>query len=224
MIEYPLLVLESATASGSIALFRDAHAVASVSVKMGAAREDPVAPAVSTLIAESGIAASAIRSVLCGAGPGSFTSLRIAAAVGKGIAWANKSTLYAVPSLLLAAASIGKEGRYLVHSDAMRGERYALPVDIDSSGEVQSAGGLLRAATAQLADYAEKRQLVSVDDIAIDAANALSISEWQLQPVSLAGWEPDYGRLAEAQVKWEVDHGIPLGVPLGIRLPTVTRD
>jgi tRNA threonylcarbamoyladenosine biosynthesis protein TsaB len=29
-------------------------------------------------------------------------------------------------------------------------------------------------------------------------------------PVDLAGWEPDYGRLAEAQVRWEAVHGRPL--------------
>ena len=26
-------------------------------------------------------------------------------------------------------------------------------------------------------------------------------------PVPLDGWEPQYGRLAEAQVKWEAEHG-----------------
>jgi tRNA threonylcarbamoyladenosine biosynthesis protein TsaB len=29
----------------------------------------------------------------------------------------------------------------------------------------------------------------------------------------LAGWEPAYGRLAEAQVKWEAAHGRPLAAP-----------
>jgi hypothetical protein len=29
-------------------------------------------------------------------------------------------------------------------------------------------------------------------------------------PVNLASWEPDYGRLAEAQVRWETAHGRPL--------------
>ena len=31
-----------------------------------------------------------------------------------------------------------------------------------------------------------------------------------LEAVSLEAWEPDYGRLAEAQVKWEAAHGRPL--------------
>ena len=29
-------------------------------------------------------------------------------------------------------------------------------------------------------------------------------------PVNLAVWEPIYGRMAEAQVQWEVVHGRPL--------------
>jgi tRNA threonylcarbamoyladenosine biosynthesis protein TsaB len=29
-------------------------------------------------------------------------------------------------------------------------------------------------------------------------------------PVNLEAWEPDYGRLAEAQVRWEAAHGRPL--------------
>jgi tRNA threonylcarbamoyladenosine biosynthesis protein TsaB len=29
-------------------------------------------------------------------------------------------------------------------------------------------------------------------------------------PVDLASWEPSYGRLAEAQVRWETQHGRPL--------------
>ena len=31
-------------------------------------------------------------------------------------------------------------------------------------------------------------------------------------PVSLDKWEPAYGRLAEAQVKWEAAHGRALSV------------
>jgi tRNA threonylcarbamoyladenosine biosynthesis protein TsaB len=32
-----------------------------------------------------------------------------------------------------------------------------------------------------------------------------------VHPVALDTWEPAYGRLAEAQVKWEAAHGRPLG-------------
>jgi tRNA threonylcarbamoyladenosine biosynthesis protein TsaB len=45
------------------------------------------------------------------------------------------------------------------------------------------------------------------------AASIMRLGVWLAQPpVSLAAWEPDYGRLAEAQVKWEQAHGRPLSV------------
>ena len=45
------------------------------------------------------------------------------------------------------------------------------------------------------------------------AGNVVRLGAWlALAPVSLAAWEPDYGRLAEAQVKWEAAHGRPLPV------------
>jgi tRNA threonylcarbamoyladenosine biosynthesis protein TsaB len=34
--------------------------------------------------------------------------------------------------------------------------------------------------------------------------------EWRDRPIELNGWEPLYGRLAEAQVKWEERYGISL--------------
>ena len=44
------------------------------------------------------------------------------------------------------------------------------------------------------------------------ARDMVVLSEGELlHPVELASWEPDYGRLAEAQVKWEAAHGRALG-------------
>jgi tRNA threonylcarbamoyladenosine biosynthesis protein TsaB len=38
--------------------------------------------------------------------------------------------------------------------------------------------------------------------------------EWRERQVSLDAWEPEYGRLAEAQVKWEERFGMALpGMP-----------
>ena len=35
---------------------------------------------------------------------------------------------------------------------------------------------------------------------------------WPLPPaVELGAWEPAYGRVAEAQARWEAAHGRPLG-------------
>jgi tRNA threonylcarbamoyladenosine biosynthesis protein TsaB len=41
--------------------------------------------------------------------------------------------------------------------------------------------------------------------------------EWRERPVSLETWEPEYGRLAEAQVKWEDRFGMALPETPAIR-------
>jgi tRNA threonylcarbamoyladenosine biosynthesis protein TsaB len=44
---------------------------------------------------------------------------------------------------------------------------------------------------------------------AAEAAQSLALAA-AAGPVDLARWEPRYGRLAEAQVKWEAAQGRPL--------------
>ena len=55
--------------------------------------------------------------------------------------------------------------------------------------------------------------------LALAAAHAEEVQDYRFKvekliegipPVDLASWEPAYGRLAEAQVKWEAAHGRPL--------------
>ena len=79
--------------------------------------------------------------VICGAGPGSFTSLRVAASVAKGIAFASGAKMYAVPSLLLTFAGtrdLVEDGNYLSVLPAMRGEFFALELSVTNG--VPNAG------------------------------------------------------------------------------------
>lgn len=224
-----MLVLEAATAAGSVALFVNGAVVGRMDVAMGAAREDALFPAVQTLLAQGGVEAQAIAAVVCGAGPGSFTSLRISAALAKGLAFAAHCPLYAISSLSLAAASVHEPGRYVVHADALRGERYAQAVDVefaesdtrgdhDGAARVVERGPLVRVAFDELDALAgDRRRLAVVASpnpeqefriVVADAAMALCCTDWHARgAVSLDTWEPAYGRLAEAQVKWEEAHG-----------------
>jgi tRNA threonylcarbamoyladenosine biosynthesis protein TsaB len=219
-----LLALDAASAAGSVALFIDESRVDVRAVRMGASTEDHLLPAIDELCRAAGIAPRAIRSVVCGEGPGSFTSLRIAASIAKGIAHANGAALFAMPSLLLAAASIAQRGEYLVHSDAMRGERFVQHVEITSEGSVVARGDVFRMTMADVPS-ALPHELQSLPLVAVasdasntsstvvipDASRALRLPAWQSGGnVDLRSWEPSYGRLAEAQVKWESVHGSPL--------------
>ena len=149
-----------------------------------------------------------------GAGPGSFTSLRIAAGIAKGIAFGAGAPLYAASSLgLTLAASPLPPGRYLVALDALRDEWYAAIYTRQQDGDVveeQPARLVPKDSLAALA--------VSVEATVIGAAGRpaephasgyLRLAEAieRSGPVDIEGWEPAYGRLAEAQVKWEATHG-----------------
>src|SRR5262249_45286456 len=163
----------------------------------------------------------AIDRVVCGSGPGSFTSLRIAGAIAKGIATGADKPLYAVPSmaLVLGGTTLAR-GRYVVAIDALRGEMYVGLYEIDRADAIVELEPARLVSASELARLALEFDARIVSPSPIDHAIAatpraaavarlgyfLSASS----PVDVNGWEPSYGRLAEAQVKWESAHGRPL--------------
>ena len=185
---------------------------------MGVTRDDTLFPAVQSLLADAALGARDLHAIVCGAGPGSFTSLRIAGSLAKGLAFAGGCALYSVSSLMLAAATVQRAGRYIVHADALRGERFALDVEIGVDGLARAQSAVRRVAFADLVPMSEGRERLAVlsspepelelQIVTPDAAAIVRSVDWFADgPVSLDQWEPDYGRLAEAQVKWEAAHG-----------------
>ncbi|MEO6877250.1 MAG: tRNA (adenosine(37)-N6)-threonylcarbamoyltransferase complex dimerization subunit type 1 TsaB, partial [Gemmatimonadaceae bacterium] len=185
------------------------------------ADEERLMPAVAAVLESAGASVTELGRVVCGAGPGSFTSLRIAGAIAKGIATGVGCPLYAVPSmaLIVGGADLG-EGRYLVAIDALRHESYVGLFDVEADGELMETERARLVATSSLDAVAEEygAQLVSPSPLpgAIHArphARAIAHFERSLVErgeVDVASWEPAYGRLAEAQVRWETAHGRPL--------------
>ncbi len=218
-----VLVLEASTTAGSVALIADMALVAVRPVAMGAGREDQLFPAVQALLSDVGATAQQLTGVVCGAGPGSFTSLRIAASLAKGLAHGASVPLFAVSSLLLAAADAIDAlpaGPTVVHGDALRGERYVLDVMMGMEG-VHAQSTLQRMTLEQLDVHAAGRPRLAVlasptPDLETRVVTPSSAHLLRIAPaawstaVSLDSWEPQYGRLAEAQVKWEASHGAPL--------------
>jgi tRNA threonylcarbamoyladenosine biosynthesis protein TsaB len=154
--------------------------------------------------------------VVCGAGPGSFTSLRIAASIAKGIADACGVPLYAVSSLLLIVAGYGAPapGEYLALLDAMRGQWFAAHVRVPSAGPPEQVGPARLLDGLTVADESARLAARTIGPgCAIDArprARGVARLVGELEragPVDLATWEPDYGRKAEAQVRWEAAYG-----------------
>jgi tRNA threonylcarbamoyladenosine biosynthesis protein TsaB len=212
------LALEAATSIGSVAVLHDGELLASRAVAMRSGAEEHLLPAIDESLREAGVTVRDLARVVCGAGPGSFTSLRVSASLAKGIAFAQGIALYAVPSLALIAgdASLG-DGVYLAVLDALRGEVFAAAY-VRAGNEVTELAPVRLVPRDSLAREAEQLQATVIGPEERPrtnplAANVVRLGAWLAQPpVSLAAWEPDYGRLAEAQVKWEQAHGRPLSV------------
>jgi tRNA threonylcarbamoyladenosine biosynthesis protein TsaB len=183
-------------------------------------QEERLMPAVLATLGEAGCSVRDVGRVICGAGPGSFTSLRIAGAIAKGIVMGNGARvegLFAVSSLALivgARSTTLEPGRWLALLDAMRGERYAALYEVGAAGAVREVErlGLLR--ESDVAGECERvgARAIGPNEMVEAAPRARGVTA-MLDEILAHGrvpidtWEPDYGRLAEAQVKWEAAHG-----------------
>ncbi|HEY6089467.1 MAG TPA: tRNA (adenosine(37)-N6)-threonylcarbamoyltransferase complex dimerization subunit type 1 TsaB [Gemmatimonadaceae bacterium] len=216
------LALEGSTYEGSVALIAGSAVVAERSLAPDGAgvsrigRGERLMPAVAECLAEVGVNRGEIARIVCGSGPGSFTSLRVAGSVAKGLAAGYGVDLFAVPSLLLTVTGARPQlapGEYLSVLDAMRGEFFAARVILGASGSATRVEPITILRADQLAVAASKvagpGQAIDARPHARGVAPILS-SIIEAGPVDLASWEPDYGRLAEAQVRWEATHGRPL--------------
>lgn len=222
------LAIEGATYEGSVALLRDSEVVAERTLRAedgGSPRAgrggERLMPAVAECLGEAGVGRGEIARIVCGSGPGSFTSLRVAGSVAKGLAAGYGVELYVVSSLLLTASGAQPSlpiGEYVSVLDAMRGEIFAARIAIRPGGAaIQSEPPMLISAE-QLGDLTVREPALRIigPGRQIDAhphargVAPILASIIDAGPVNLATWEPDYGRLAEAQVRWEAAHGRPL--------------
>lgn len=212
------LALDAAASVGTVAVLRDGALVAERSVEMRTDGNERYFPAILDALREVGAGTRDLERVVCGAGPGSFTSLRVVGALAKGIALGIDRPLFGVPSLALIVAASARTAapgsRWLATLDAMRGERYLALVTVGEAGALLSVESLGLAPASGLGARASElgAQLVGPDETLRAMPHARGIVRCHLlladtPPADLASWEPVYGRLAEAQVKWEAAHG-----------------
>ena len=230
------IALDGSTYQGSVAVIRDSEVVAERSLggeeagggrreagsgKRGAGRGDALMPAIADCLKEAAIKRESIARIVSGAGPGSFTSLRVAGSVAKGLAVGYGVDLYAVSSLILTVAGarpVLPGGEYLSVLDAMRGEYFAARVTLQPDQTVIQPEPTTLVGAEELLELAEREPLVRIVgpgqrlDFHPHARGVAPLVKSLIAqgPVDLASWEPNYGRLAEAQVRWEAAHGRPL--------------
>jgi tRNA threonylcarbamoyladenosine biosynthesis protein TsaB len=130
-----LLGIDTATATAGIAIVDQDGRVLAEARHATAGRGADLLVAIDQVCRDAAVAPAELHAVAIGAGPGSFTGLRIGMATAKGIAFAAHRPLWAVSSLAALAADAAEElGAPLpVHAggvicaalDARRGELYA---------------------------------------------------------------------------------------------------
>src|SRR5689334_24842984 len=131
------LVIDASTYDGDVAVIDDARVLAERRTVMRDALHERLMPAVAEALESAAVEITRLDRVVCGAGPGSFTSLRIAASIAKGIALATDTPLFAVSSLaLLAGGADLSPGRYVAALDALRGEFYVALYEVDAARSV----------------------------------------------------------------------------------------
>ncbi|HEX6575476.1 MAG TPA: tRNA (adenosine(37)-N6)-threonylcarbamoyltransferase complex dimerization subunit type 1 TsaB [Gemmatimonadaceae bacterium] len=216
------LALDGSTYAVSVALIRDRDVIAErqlplVQTPGRGGREENFMPMVAECLRDGQVRPSDLARVVCGEGPGSFTSLRVAASIAKGIAVGANIPLFAVSSLLLLVARDDRDdGTWLSTLPAMRGEVYAALYAVESA-TIRQSGDPRIIRESELDDEAARAgaKIIGTAAHADETPHARGVARVIDQIVegaacSIDSWEPVYGRLAEAQVKWEAAHGRPL--------------
>ncbi|MFL5401655.1 MAG: tRNA (adenosine(37)-N6)-threonylcarbamoyltransferase complex dimerization subunit type 1 TsaB [Gemmatimonadales bacterium] len=196
-------------------------------------------PAIQALLHRAGVSLDHLEGIVLSDGPGSFTGLRVGAAVAKALVYARGLPLWTAPSLLVRAAGAPPtDGVVLAVANALRGEVYAaayrfLPDRIEAAltPSVQRPAELLASGLRPRLAIGEAppeilsalegwigRPVIGPPEGSPQAARLLQLvgRTGGATPVqSVRDWEPVYGRPAEAQARWEIAHGRPLPDSVG---------
>lgn len=165
---------------------------------------------VDRVLGEAGVPLPRVGGLVIADGPGSFTGLRVGAAVAKALVRARAVELRAAPSLMVRARAVGGTAPVAVTANALRGDLYAAvyrfsdrvtairPPEVVASAALEGwiPPGTVRAPEAP----PDARHLLALARLPGGAQRIDAVEEW----------EPEYGRPAEAQVQWERRHGRPL--------------
>ena len=222
------LAMDSATTRLSVALARPGHPPVVHTVDGPRQHAAALLPLIDQGLAELGATADQLRTVVLADGPGSFTGLRVGAAVAKALSRAGAVRLFTAPSLLVRAAGLeGAQGRsVLAVSHALRGEVYAgiwrfesgrittvmAPRAIDAQGVLVLApvDQAIGEAPEEIGTALRTRGLDLVTPGLPSAVTLLELMDCDdgcREIIAPDAWEPEYGRPAEAQARWERTHG-----------------
>ena len=199
----PYLALDTATDVPSLALGTSEAPGEDLRIPSRRDLSRQIEHAVARLLADRGVGVADLAGVVVADGPGSFTGLRIGIAFAKGLCRAGRLPLLATPSLLGAAwTAVRGSGLVLAEYDALRGDVYRAAYRLGGGGvEVLLAPAL--AAAGSGADLPGSFARASAEQAsAASLLHLVGVSGGAYAVADPAGWEPDYGRPAEAEARY----------------------
>src|SRR6476660_1704663 len=137
-----ILALDTSTEWLSVAIHDGSTAVV-IRERAGNAASERILPLTARVLAEAGTSLRALGGIAYGAGPGSFTGVRIACGVVQGLAFGADLRVYGVPTLgALAQAAWRRSGANRVVSclDARMREVYVAAYVRDDTGWTLASG------------------------------------------------------------------------------------
>jgi tRNA threonylcarbamoyladenosine biosynthesis protein TsaB len=236
------LAIDTATDVASVAVGSPPAAQADASARGARRHAAEIVRLIDQVLTGAGRRAADLAGVVVADGPGSFTGLRIGWAAAKALAHDADLPLATVPSLMAAAAALAQQvgpGPVAACYDALRGQVYGAVYRFHSD-TVETLVAPCVATIDELAQrtaarpravvgdgavrYAERvlawtgTRAVPLEDLPPNAVQLLSLvtRAGATRPLPDRGTaEPDYGRPAEAQARWEAQHGRALPHPPG---------
>jgi tRNA threonylcarbamoyladenosine biosynthesis protein TsaB len=130
------LGVETSTPTGSVAVWKNGLAFEQI-LRIQKTHSERILPAIDHALAMTETSPSDVNAFIVGAGPGSFTGVRIAASLGKGWSMARGIPLFAYSSLLAVAVGSGARGSVCAMVDARRGQVYAACYRVTERGTTE---------------------------------------------------------------------------------------
>jgi tRNA threonylcarbamoyladenosine biosynthesis protein TsaB len=155
-----ILALETATATGSVALYDD-KLVGEYTLGIRRTHSERLLPAVVRILEDAQLTVGDLSALTVSLGPGSFTGLRIGIMTAKTLAWSLDLPLLGIPTLDAMAWSMRYcRGLLCPALDCRRGEAYSALYIADGSSEPQRQTEYLALPLEELKARAEAFSLV----------------------------------------------------------------
>ena len=211
------IAIESATDAGSIAIGDGDILAGEVTIGVHARHAQMLLPGLDLLMRSAGIERSRISGIVVGAGPGSFTGVRIAGATARALARGLGVELFAWSSLAVLAEPVAAEQAVCTLLDARRGMVYAacyrredgklktlLPPIVCSAEDVRQHvvawNPLFTGDGARR--YADVLRIDAPEPAWPQARSLLALAARQPDDgrvIDVSAWEPDYVRASGAE-------------------------